>query len=414
MTNDTRLNTAIDQNSMRAEYESYLETRHHVVNDIKSKVDEILISYHSSPTVNGRIKSFSSYYGKYLNLLRNGDNSPKIMDLLGIRVICPFIEDLGAVENLINQNLNVVELERKGHFTFKEFGYESIHLLIEIPAELIAKYGDCGTDAVEIQLRTILQDAWAEVEHELFYKKDENFTLLSEPLKRRLAAANASLSLADSIFQEIRNITRRLNGSLGTRINSFHRLIEESTDGLLFDKEREEEKTSPEESIPIIDEYAPLDDLLISALRAHNKKHFTEAIAYYTRILEINSDPKICTIIYKHRGMAYFTQSRHAEAIEDFSKSLETDEKSYKSAYYRGIAKSVIKEYQGAIEDFSLSLAIKPDQPYTLYRRGQAYYHLEDYPAALADCEASLALEPESTGAERFRSLLLDKLKMLG
>ncbi|MCL1813721.1 MAG: tetratricopeptide repeat protein [Treponema sp.] len=406
----------ISFDQLKENYEKAKTARESITKELIEAVEKLVHTLHDRPTVIGRAKEFDSYYKKYLKLLNeNPDEEPFITDIIAIRVIYLFEEDQKAVEELIRAYFTVIELERKGdRYSFKEFGYESIHLLIEIPAELIAKYGDCGTDAVEIQLRTILQDAWAEVEHELFYKKDENFTLLSEPLKRRLAAANASLSLADSIFQEIRNITRRLNGSLGTRINSFHRLIEESTDGLLFDKEREEEKTSPEESIPIIDEYAPLDDLLISALRAHNKKHFTEAIAYYTRILEINSDPKICTIIYKHRGMAYFTQSRHAEAIEDFSKSLETDEKSYKSAYYRGIAKSVIKEYQGAIEDFSLSLAIKPDQPYTLYRRGQAYYHLEDYPAALADCEASLALEPESTGAERFRSLLLDKLKMLG
>jgi putative GTP pyrophosphokinase len=406
----------ISFDQLKENYEKAKTARESITKELIDAVEKLVHTLHDRPTVIGRAKEFDSYYKKYLKLLNeNPDEEPFITDIIAIRVIYLFEEDQKAVEELIRAYFTVIELERKGdRYSFKEFGYESIHLLIEIPAELIAKYGDCGTDAVEIQLRTILQDAWAEVEHELFYKKEENFTLLSEPLKRRLAAANASLSLADSIFQEIRNITRRLNGSLGTRINSFHRLIEESTDGLLFDKEREEEKTSPEESIPIIDEYAPLDDLLISALRAHNKKHFTEAIAYYTRILEINSDPKICTIIYKHRGMAYFTQSRHAEAIEDFSKSLETDEKSYKSAYYRGIAKSVIKEYQGAIEDFSLSLAIKPDQPYTLYRRGQAYYHLEDYPAALADCEASLALEPESTGAERFRSLLLDKLKMLG
>jgi putative GTP pyrophosphokinase len=157
-----------------------------------------------------------------------------------------------------------------------------------------------------------------------------------------------------------------------------------------------------------------VDDLLLSALSAHNRNRFYEAIAYYTRILELKTDPKICTMIYKHRGMAYFAQSRYAEAIEDFGRSLQMDQKSYKSAYYRGVVKSVLRQYQGAIDDFSLSLKINPYQQFTLYRRGQAYYHLEDYPAALADCEAALTLDPDSSSALRFRTLLQDKLKMLG
>jgi len=233
-------------------------------------------------------------------------------------------------------------------------------------------------------------------------------------MKRRLAAVNASLSLADSIFQEIRVYQRQLNSELGKRRNSFFKKIEEATDGLLFSEDRDGEKGSQGEQETFVDEQATVDDLLLSALSAHNKNRFTEAIAFYTRILEMKTDPVITTMIYKHRGMAYFAQSRYAEAIEDFGKSLEMDGKSYKAVYYRGVVKSVLRQYLEAIEDFSLSLEINPYQPFTLYRRGQAYYHLEDFPAALADCEAALALEPEFPGAARFRSLLLDKLKMLG
>jgi putative GTP pyrophosphokinase len=162
------------------------------------------------------------------------------------------------------------------------------------------------------------------------------------------------------------------------------------------------------------DETATIDDLLLNALYAHNKNRFDEAIGFYSRILEMKADPSVISLIYKHRGMANFAQSRYDAAIEDFGKALEYDPKSYKAAYYKGVVHSVRREYVQAIEDFSVSLEINPYQNFTLYRRGQAYYHEADYPAALADCEASLALDPASPSAVKFRNLLLEKLQMRG
>jgi len=399
---------------MEARYKKAEEARENITKALIDLMEKAVHPLPSRPTVKGRAKEFESYYKKYLKLLKETPGTePLITDLIALRIICPFLDDQTAVERLIREHFTVTELDRKGaHFSFKEFGYESIHLLVEIPPDLASKWGDCGVKTAEVQIRTILQDAWAEVEHELVYKAE--FTPFDDPMKRRLAAVNASLSLADSIFQEIRVYQRQLNSELGKRRDSFYRKIEEATDGILFNEDRDGEKPLQEGEGIAADARATVDDLLLSALYAHNKNRFTEAAAYYTRILELNADPAVRAMIYKHRGMAYFAQSRYAEAIEDFGKSLELDKKSYKSAYYRGVVKSVLRQYPGAVEDFSLSLEINPYQQFTLYRRGQAYYHLEDYPAALADCEAALTLEPDFQSAERFRSLLVDKLKMLG
>jgi putative GTP pyrophosphokinase len=405
-----------DRNLFKERYEQTSSSRDSITKELIEAVERAVYSLASRPTVKGRVKDFTSYYKKYLKLLKtNPGTEPVITDLIALRVICPFLEDLAAVESLFREHFSVTELDRKGaHFSFKEFGYESIHLLIEIPEALIEKWGDCGSRQAEIQIRTILQDAWAEVEHELVYKAE--FTPFDEPMKRKLAAVNASLSLADSIFQEIRIYQRQLNSELGKRRDSFFRKIEEATDGLLFGPEGEDEDFGFNGGgpLPLPDDRATIDDLLLNALYAHNKNRFSEAASFYSRILEMKTPDAIRSLIYKHRGMAYFAQSRYEEAIEDFTKSLETDSGSYKSAYYRGVVKSVLRLYPGAIEDFTLSLKINPYQNFTLYRRGQAYYHLEDYPAALADCEASLALDPDFSGAIRFRTILQDKLKMQG
>jgi len=404
-------NSSPDQNTIRKDYEKFLEIRHNIVNNIKENVEQILRTFDSNLVVSGRIKNFSSYFSKYLRLLKSENNNPKITDLLGVRIICPFIEDIGAAENLINKNFTVVEKELKGNYTFKEFGYESIHILIKIPQSLIDKYGDPGTDIVEIQIRTILQDAWAEVEHELVYKAE--FSPFDEPMKRKLAAVNASLSLADIIFQEIRSYQRKYTVEMGKRRESFYQKIEESTDELLFNEDQNKK------SGHVVDTQnknvlykASIDDLLVNALTSHNQNMFNEAIEQYSFILEQKPNDVICSIIYKHRGMAYFACSGYDEAISDFTSSLELDNKSYKAAYYRGVVHSVLKEYSQAIDDYTLSLSINPYQSFCLFRRGQAFYHIGDYPQGLADCENSLALEPNNKSAARFKELLHEKLRM--
>ncbi|MCL2265192.1 MAG: tetratricopeptide repeat protein [Treponema sp.] len=412
MENTKDKSSRADKNILKNQYEEYAEVRHLIVNELKVIVDNVLSSLDTNPVVSGRIKNFTSYYSKYIRLLKTGMQEPVITDLFGVRVICPFIEDLQSAEDLICNNFNVIEREIKGHYSFKEFGYESIHLLVRIPEKLTKKYGNPGSNIAEIQIRTILQDAWAEVEHELVYKAE--FSPFDEPMKRKLAAVNASLSLADIIFQEIRSYQRKFSKEMSKRRESFFQKIEESTDELLFSNEQV--KSIPplsDESIINNDNYnISIDDLLVNALSAHNQNRFNEAINQYSKILELKPSGDICSIIYKHRGMAYFACSKYNEAIEDFSSSLEHDKNSYKAAYYRGVVYSVLKQYSQAIDDYTLSLTVNPYQSFCLFRRGQSYYHIGDYPQALADCENSLSLEPNNESTLKFKELLLEKLKM--
>jgi putative GTP pyrophosphokinase len=401
-----------DQNVLRQIYEQYSENRALVIKDLEDCIEETVSSLPSHPTVKGRAKDFDSFFKKYIRLLKNSpplSGDPLITDLIGIRIVCPFIGDLAGVEELIKKTFEVVEVERKGsHYSFKEFGYESTHLLIKIPRQILEKRGKTDCSVAEIQIRTILQNAWAEVEHELVYKAE--FTPFDDPMKRKLAAINASLSLADTIFQEIRTYQRQLNGELGKRRETFFQKIEESTDALLFSEERTAKKEAPGDA-PLLSSESS-DDLLLNALYAHNKNQFAEAIAFYSRILELKPADTVSSLIYKHRGMANFAQSKYQDAIDDFTRALELDGASYKAAYYRGVVRSVLKQYSGAIDDFTLSLKINPYQSFCLFRRGQAYYHIEDYPQALSDCEASLALDPESEAVRKLRQMLLEKLKM--
>ena len=404
-----------DQKKLRKQFEEYSEIRRFIVLDLKEQIENILEEFKFTPVVSERIKNFKSFFNKYLRLNEDNEN-PKINDLIGIRIICPFLNDINIIQKILEEKFIITEVERKEHSTFKEFGYESVHLLVKIPENYIKKYGCPGTDIFEIQIRTILQDAWAEVEHELIYKTESS--PFDEPMKRKLAAVNASLSLADIIFQEIRIQQRQYNQELDKRRTNFYQMVEALTDEKLI---KDNIKTSRENSVNnsesdnvfSSEKYdSTIDKLLIDALSAHNDSNYKEAINLYTKILESKLTENIRSIICKHRGMAYFACSKYEEAIVDFTSSQKHDPKSYRSAYYKGVVRSVLEDYSKAIDDYTVSLEIKPYQPFCLFRRAQSFYHIGDYPAALADIENSLALDPENQSAAKLKDILLDKLKM--
>ncbi|HRZ65374.1 MAG TPA: tetratricopeptide repeat protein [Spirochaetia bacterium] len=427
--------TIPDRGELRASYSRKRPEFAFILGDMERRIRACLEAANLRPILKGRIKSFDSWYAKRIRLLRQAKAAGKapipITDVIALRAVCPFLGDLGRAEAAIGAAFSVLEVERKGsERSFREFGYESIHILVKLPDELLSSAAGLDAPVVELQLRTILQEAWAEVEHELVYKAE--FTPFDEPMKRKLAALNANLSLSDIIFQEILDYQRRLNSELERRRSSFHGKIEDAMDrplaadgasaGLPAETAGPEpasgraEAPAPAEALPqpLLEpgQAASMDDLLLAALTAHNREDFPSAIGLYSEILARGPAKDVATMVYKHRGMALFSQSRYREAIEDFGKSLELDPQCYKAAYYRGVVRSVLQDFPGAIEDFDLALGIHPYHFYSRYRRGMAYWHLEDYAQALADSESALKLEPDNAPAQRLKALAMAKLAM--
>ena len=266
----------------------------------------------------------------------------------------------------------------------------------------------------EIQLCTILQDAWAEVEHELVYKT--NFSPFDEPLKRKLAALNATLNLSDTLFQEIRDYQRLLKLELKTRRETFIEKLHNTMDHEAFGAAKENpleevfEKTNG--TIRDVREVLnnnvidSIDDLLLKALEAHNSKQYRKAINIYTSILDLTTDKYIKSVIHIHRGMAYFSDSHYLEALEDFSRSIKLYPENWRAFYYRNVIHQINQNYKEALEDLNQSLHLDPYQFDSLFNRSRVYFHLGDYPKALADCEQALNIEPESCEALKLKELI--------
>ena len=403
----------LNKKAIQEEYEinkKYYET---VLNDLQQRIKLDLNQIEVVSTIKGRVKSFGSYYKKVLRLQKQFEKQKELLiyDVLGLRIICPFINDLKTVENLIARQYTMIEREHKGaHYSFKEFGYESIHILIKVPPEIVSRFKENDSLVCEIQLCTILQDAWSEDEHELVYKT--NFNPFDEPLKRKLAALNATLNLSDTLFQEIRDYQRLLQAALNKRRESFIEKLNKTIDGRTFglDKEgvfKEEEKKNTRNTNTVSEIIEKnIDNLLLSALEAHNSKQYRKAIGIYTLILDSTTDKYIKSIIYIHRGMAFFSESHYQEAFEDFSKSIELYPQNWRGFYYRNVIHQINQNYKEAMEDLNRSLELEPYQFDSLFNRSRVYFHLGDYPKALADCEQALNIEPESGQALQLRELI--------
>lgn len=407
---------------------SYEEALSRFMNMVKSNLSHKGLK----PTLKARVKDFESYYAKKLRLLKMAwteKTSPfPINDILAIRIVCPFLGDLGVAEKILSEHFSVEEIERKGaERSFREFGYESIHVLVRVPDEIAQLCPHLERNVIEIQLRTILQEAWAEVEHELVYKAE--FTPFDEPMRRKLAALNANLTLSDIIFQEILEFEKRLNAELGQRREAFYRKIEEVADEpeIEADKRKKAAEMPPQSgtilgieadsSLPDsqgIDGYQGfgLDGMLLAALEAHNKADFGQAVRIYSEIVDEKPDREIASVVYKHRGMAYFAQSRYHEALQDFSACLILDPECYKALYYRGVVKGVLEDLPGAIEDFSGALLIHPYHFFSRYRRALCYFKMGDSASAHADCEIALRIEPENALALHLFAKIKEKLAL--
>jgi putative GTP pyrophosphokinase len=95
-----------------------------------------------------------------------------IHDIVGIRVICQFIDDIYILADCLLAQDDVTLVGKKDYIANpKENGYRSLHLIIEVPIYL---HNEKRQMKVEVQLRTIAMDFWASLEHRLNYKKTIN------------------------------------------------------------------------------------------------------------------------------------------------------------------------------------------------------------------------------------------------
>lgn len=165
--------------------------------------------------VTGRTKTVESFAGKAARRTPSGrlahpDPLTDITDQVGVRVVTYVLADVDAVAQLLSSQLEVRDDRDMGQETAAQggFGYSSRHLLVALDEARAEQAGIPVQRPASVQIRTVLQHAWAEFEHDIRYKGSVP-DAHARDFDRRFTLAAGLLELADQQFSAIRERHRQ-------------------------------------------------------------------------------------------------------------------------------------------------------------------------------------------------------------
>ena len=198
----------------RAFYGDALILLEGVVSEFLSCLDMIrryqIARGHGDPvsSVQARIKSAASMKKKLerQRLPVTADSALReVWDAAGVRLICPFVQNIDQTVRLIREIPGIRILREKDYIRSpKPNGYRSYHMILSLPLRFL---GEASRDPVwlEVQLRTIAMDCWASIEHQLKYKQDiPDQELIVRELKRcadEIASTDLSLQTIRELIE---------------------------------------------------------------------------------------------------------------------------------------------------------------------------------------------------------------------
>jgi ppGpp synthetase/RelA/SpoT-type nucleotidyltranferase len=216
----------------QAKYEEYGKHLKTILEQIKNKF---------APTgfVDVRTKSISSYAEKIMRKQKYEDPLHDITDLVGGRIVVKFQSEVERIEQYIRAHFNIDEVnctDKRTELGLCEFGYLSIHLIV-MPKQgpgffNNAQFRTYQKIKAEIQIRTLLQHAWADISHDRLYKSPIKVPAFWRRETSRLAAI---LEEADKSFEKFDETLDAFSSSymsilteekLNEEINKYYILFE--------------------------------------------------------------------------------------------------------------------------------------------------------------------------------------------
>ena len=213
--------TAVEEyRRIRHRYEGFAQTLADILGQILKATN---ISVNS---VLHRAKEPESFGTKAATPSENNPAEPKyrhplqdVTDLAGVRIVTFFPRDVANIRECISREFEVVE-----HIEFSEkllqgerFGYQSDHYVVRLNSmrTALTEYETFRDLVAEIQVRTILQHAWAEIEHDIQYKSS---ITIPNTIRRRFMSLAGMLEIADREFQAIQDEDKLLKQKARTSV----------------------------------------------------------------------------------------------------------------------------------------------------------------------------------------------------
>ena len=171
------------------------------------------LNYHD---ISSRAKTQNSLENKLIAKEDKYTDIKEVTDIVGCRIISYFENDVEEIVEMIRREFEIDEvnsINKKDILESNKFGYLSYHLVCSLNKARLSlpeykKYKDIK---IEIQIRSILQHAWAEIEHDIGYK---NRSEIPSNIRRKFSRIAGLLETADENFCEIKDELSQYNDKI--------------------------------------------------------------------------------------------------------------------------------------------------------------------------------------------------------
>lgn len=172
-----------------------------------------------------RVKDADSLSDKIVRKEEKYKTLSDITDIGGIRIITYYADDVDRVAELIEREFRVDRensIDKRKALEPNVFGYLSLHYVICLDdrRSLLPEYEDLKELRIEVQIRSILQHSWAEMEHDMGYKSKIE---VPREIIRDFSRLAGLLEIADKEFQEIRQKLSQYEREVARKIENNER-----------------------------------------------------------------------------------------------------------------------------------------------------------------------------------------------
>lgn len=190
------------------EYDQQLELYSEFTKKTERLIRELLkeknLKYNS---ITSRIKGKSKLHEKLIRPDKYYLDLKEVTDIAGIRIITYFSDEIDTIAKVMRDEFEIDwkhSVDKRVSIEPDRFGYISLHYIAKIKKSRLElteyqRFQDCK---IEIQMRSILQHAWAENEHDIGYKTKES---IPKNTRRSFSRLAGLLEIADSEFIRIRS-----------------------------------------------------------------------------------------------------------------------------------------------------------------------------------------------------------------
>lgn len=193
-------------------YVDNFKTFEHAADYFKSLLNSLISDDCEIQSISFRVKDkeecISKFKRKYLQKIEEESEAFEIKDyitdLIGLRIVCLYENEIIKVQEILNKNFKVVDVTDKIKSldnTENQFGYKSLHIDLKLNDERkkLPEFKKFADFRFEVQIRTIIQDAWSVLDHKIKYKRS-----IPADLKRRINRLAALFEIADDEFHSIK------------------------------------------------------------------------------------------------------------------------------------------------------------------------------------------------------------------